>query len=137
MSEPFIFIGTYTFKEGKVEDYKKGVQQFCEFIEANEPRMIAFNVYTNEEDTEVSIVQVHPDAESMLFHMSLISEHIEASGDVFDYDAPASTQVFGPPGGGVLEMIKRFSKPGFELKVKPNHLGGFTRSAADRAPAAS
>jgi hypothetical protein len=43
MSEPFIFIATDSLKDGKPEDERKRVPELCEFIEANEPRLIAFN----------------------------------------------------------------------------------------------
>ena len=45
MSEPFIFIGTHTIKEGKLEDFKKSCGELLEVVEANEPRLIAFNLY--------------------------------------------------------------------------------------------
>ena len=39
-----------------------------------EPRVIAFNIYVNDEGTEVTGVQVHPDAASMEFHMQVLRE---------------------------------------------------------------
>jgi hypothetical protein len=42
------------------------------FIDANEPRLIAFNEYVNEDHSEVTVVQVHPDAASLEFHMGII-----------------------------------------------------------------
>ena len=63
---PFIFIGTHTLKQGKFDDFAANCAALAELVEAEEPRMIAFNVYANEDGTEVSVVQVHPDAESML-----------------------------------------------------------------------
>ena len=33
---------------------------------------MAFNEYANEEGTEVAVVQVHPDADSMAFHMKRV-----------------------------------------------------------------
>jgi hypothetical protein len=47
------------------------VPDLIDFIQANEPRLIAFNEYANGEGTGVAVVQVHPDAESMVFHMEL------------------------------------------------------------------
>jgi hypothetical protein len=64
MSEPFIYIGTYKLKEGKLEAFKQTCGGLAESIESNEPRMIAFNVDSNEEGTEASVARVHPDAES-------------------------------------------------------------------------
>ena len=74
MAEPFIFIGTYTVKEGKLEDFKQHFQEFCAFIEENEPRLIHFALYISEDGTEMSVVQVHPDEDSMAFHMQVAGE---------------------------------------------------------------
>ena len=76
MSEPFIFIGTHTLREGKLEGFKKACRELVEVVEATEPRLIAFNIYVNEDGTEATIVQVHPDPDSMLFHMQVAREHI-------------------------------------------------------------
>ena len=56
-----------------------------EVVEAEEPRLLAFNGYGSEVGSEVSVVQVHPDPESMLFHMQVAREHIErATGELLD-----------------------------------------------------
>ena len=70
MAGPFIFIAINRLKPGKLEDEKKRVPDLVDFIQANEPRLIAFNEYASEDDTEVAVVQVHPDADSMAFHMA-------------------------------------------------------------------
>ena len=49
MAEPFIFIGTHTVKEGKLEGFKQHVHEFCKFVEAQEPRLIHFKFYFNED----------------------------------------------------------------------------------------
>jgi hypothetical protein len=63
MSGPFIFIATNRLKPGKLDDERARVPGLVDFIEANEPRLIAFNEYVNEEGTEVAVVQVHRDAD--------------------------------------------------------------------------
>jgi hypothetical protein len=137
MSESFIYIGTYKLKEGQLEAFKQTCGELVEFIEANEPRMVAFNIYANEEGTEVSVVQVHPDADSMLFHMQLLQEHIASAYDEDSaLEVTTSNQIFGTPSEAVLEMIREFD-PGVLLIVKPHPLGGFTRSAAKLAGSAS
>lgn len=69
MSAPFIYIGTYRLKEGKLEAFKQMCGGLAEFVESHEPRVIAFSVYGSDDGNEASVVQVHPDADSMLFHM--------------------------------------------------------------------
>jgi hypothetical protein len=45
MPGPFIFIATNRLKEGKLEREKKRVPGLIDVIQANEPRLIAFNEY--------------------------------------------------------------------------------------------
>jgi hypothetical protein len=136
MSEPFIFIGTHRLKAGKLEAARGMNDWLTELVESNEPRMIAFNAYANEEGTELSVVQIHPDADSMLFHMQLLSKHITGA---YEDEGPlaetTSIQLYGNPGETVLGMIEQFN-PGVPLIVKPHGLGGFTRSAAEHTASA-
>jgi hypothetical protein len=126
MTCPFIFIATNRLKEGRLESEKTRLPDLVDFIQANEPRLIAFNEYANEEGTEVAVVQVHPDAESMLFHMKLIAER--AAGAYADtIEATTNIQVFGVPGAEVADMLRRQAGAGVPLSVKPHFLGGFTR----------
>src|SRR5258708_4785813 len=103
MSEPFIFIATNRLKEGKLEEEKRRVPGLSEFIEANEPRLIAFNEYVNEDGTEVGVVQVHPDAASMEFHMTVVRERAERAY-AETLDATTSIQVYGTPSDAIVEM---------------------------------
>jgi hypothetical protein len=92
MSGPFIFIATNRLKEGRFEDERKRVPQLCDFIEANEPRLIAFNEYASEDGTEVGVVQVHPDAASMEFHTGVVADRA-ARAYAETLDATTSIQV--------------------------------------------
>ena len=49
MSGPFIFIATNRLKPRALEAEKRRVPQLCDFIEANEPRLIAFNEYVDDD----------------------------------------------------------------------------------------
>ena len=134
MAEPFIFIGTYTIKEGKRDDFTRYWREFVEFVEANEPRLISFNAYLNDAGNEVSVVQVHPDVDSMEFHMKLIREHVERAAMDYLGDT-VSTHIYGAVSDSALEAMLQLGSSG--LNVKPQGIGGFTRSAAERTSAAS
>ena len=102
MSGPFIFIATNRLKPGKLADERKRVPGLVDFVEANEPRLVAFNEYVNDDGTEVAVVQLHRDAESMAFHMELIAERAVAAYAA-TVEATTSIQVFGTPSKAVLE----------------------------------
>ena len=126
MSGPFIFIATNRLKPGKLGDERVRVPGLVELVEANEPRLLAFNEYVDEEGTEVAVVQVHPDADSMAFHMEVVAERA-AAAYAETVEATTGIEVFGAPSDAVLEMLRRQAGAGVPLRVKPLHLGGFVR----------
>ena len=75
MPSPFIFIATNRLKAGQLERERRRVPGLVEFIEASEPRLIAFNEYVNDAGDEVTVVQIHPDASSMEAHMEIVRIH--------------------------------------------------------------
>jgi quinol monooxygenase YgiN len=44
MAQPFIFISTFRLKQGKLDAFKEMSQGLVEFVESNEPGVIAFNL---------------------------------------------------------------------------------------------
>ena len=126
MSGPLIFIATNRLKQGRLEEERTRVPDLCDFIETNEPRLMAFNEYANEEGTEVGVVQVHPDADSCEFHLGVVRERAErAYGQTLE--GTTSIQVYGTPSDAIMEMLRQQAGSGVALSVMPYHLGGFTR----------
>jgi len=95
MRAPFIFVGTHRVKPGKREEFTKYFTELCVgVVEPNEPRLHSFFGYATPGSDVVTVVQVHPDADSMATHMTLIMEHISES--YADYLEPGSTvQIYG------------------------------------------
>jgi hypothetical protein len=52
VSEPLIFVFNVALQEGMFEDYKAYAAELIEFIEKNEPRLISFEIYANDEGTK-------------------------------------------------------------------------------------
>jgi len=128
MVEPFIFIAVNRLRPGKLEDERRRVPGLAAFIEENEPRILAFNEYADEEGSEVGVVQVHPDAASMEFHMDVVSERAQRAY-AETLDATTSIQVYGTPSDRILEMLRRQAGAGVPMTIRPHRLGGFNRPA--------
>ncbi|HUC27457.1 MAG TPA: hypothetical protein VMA73_32585 [Streptosporangiaceae bacterium] len=126
MPGPLIFIATNRLRPGRFGAEQERVPELSRFIEENEPQLIAFNEYVNELLSEVAVVQVHPDAASLEYHMSRISDRIR---DAYAQTLEATTrlQVFGMPTGNILRMLDQLAGSGVPLNIYPHHLGGFTR----------
>ena len=127
MSGPFIWVGTYKIKPGKVDEAKKRVRELADLVEANEPRLIAFNFYLDEHAERLTCVQVHPDAASMEFHLDVIADHLSTAGEWLD--RPEATEAYGTPPEGLIEGERRWIDPD-ALRLLPSHEAGFVRSSA-------
>jgi hypothetical protein len=125
MAGPFIFINSFAIKEGKLEELRQFLGEFFRLIEANEPRLLAINAYVNEDGTEVSFVQVHPDAASLEHHQRVTHEHTQRSRQVLG--ATTSIGLYGKPSDLVLKRTRQHAASGVAVAVNPEHLGGFTR----------
>jgi hypothetical protein len=127
MAGPFIFIATNRLRDGRFDAEQQRVPGLSSFIEAHEPRLIAFNEYVNEGHSEVTVVQVHPDAASMEFHMGVVGDRArEAYAQTLE--ATTGIQVFGTPTENILRMLRQQAGSGVPLSIYPRHLGGFTRA---------
>jgi len=130
MSKPFVYVGTWTIKPGKLEEAKKWLAEHADLIETNEPRLIAFHVYFNEEGTTASVVQVHPDSTSMEFHMELIAKHMGAAFEIID--TILSEQYFGDMSESLAKTLAQYESPDVAVTKMPLFQAGFTRSNAAR-----
>lgn len=128
MGGPFTYIGTYRIQDGKLEETRRRLAELVDLVETNEPRLIAFNVYLDEEGRRASVVQVHPDADSMAFHIGVVSEHLSSA---FDYlESTESEQFYGAPSDSLAAALQRFAQPDVPVTLMPRHEVGFTRTNA-------
>jgi hypothetical protein len=126
MVEPFIFIQTAPIKEGRLEGYQQDFKETTELVEAEEPRVLHFACYINEEGTEQTVIQVHPDAESMRFHMQVAAEHIRERGPRNLDFSKMRIEVYGTPTEPVLELMRELSGSGVPITTK-TLAAGFSR----------
>jgi hypothetical protein len=105
MGEPFIFTGTYGIREGKLEMAKQALGSLVEHVHAHEPRLQHFGFYFDDESSEVTCVQVHPDSESMQEHLRVISGYLQNAAEFLDF-TNLRTHVYGIPSDDLLATLR-------------------------------
>ncbi|MDQ4059429.1 MAG: hypothetical protein M3124_09940, partial [Actinomycetota bacterium] len=126
MTEPFIHVGTYAIKPGKTEEARKRIAELVDFVETNEPRMIAFHCFLDEEGTKLTVAQVHPDSASMEFHLQVNAKHFTTA---FDYlESQMSDQYYGAISETLAAELAKWDDPNVAVTRMPIHEGGFTRT---------
>lgn len=128
MTAPLIVVSTLRVKESKLEEIRRYYKKILEIVERNEPQLIAFHGFLNEEGTEMTSIQVHPDRASMDFHMQVLRDNWDESFSEYGQMLEMSTiAYYGSPPESALQMDEQ---GGWRVSRKPVHIAGFTRSAA-------
>lgn len=135
MSAPLISITTASIKEGKLDDFKQFTERLVASFEAREPQIIAFNVFLNEDETEMTSIQVHPTPASMDSHREVLKqvlgEDMAEWVERADFLEIKHIEIYGSPSEALLKDDQPWVDSGAITRmIKPVHVAGFTRSPA-------
>ena len=104
MRDPIVFVDSSEIREGKIEELRRAVAELAEFVEANETGTISYQVFFGDGDRQMTVLQIHPDSESM-------ERHMEVAGPVFakfaDLLALRTIDIYGSPSEKVVEQLRR------------------------------
>ena len=129
-----MYVDTSDVREGALEELKPAMKELVDFVQANEPRIIAYNVYLSDDGSRMTVVHVHPDSESLEYHM-------EVAGPVFrrfvELVTLSSIHIYGEPSEKVLRQSHEKARMlGRDAVVVDSPHAGFTRLAASPGPEA-
>lgn len=118
MAEPLIFINTYRVTPGKEEAYLEAFQEVADIVEAGEPKMLYLAEHVSEDGATATTVQVHADADNLLFHMELVGQHIQRAAEYIDWSS-MSIDLYGTPSAALLEQMRQVAGTGVSVTVNP------------------
>jgi quinol monooxygenase YgiN len=104
MSEHIVYIDCSEIREGRLEELKTAMNELVELVEANEPRLITYNVYITDDSTRMTVVHVHPDSASLEFHMKVAGP---AFPKFAEFIKLLTIDVYGEPSDILLEQMRQ------------------------------
>jgi hypothetical protein len=127
MSDAILYVDASDVREGALEELKPAIERLVDFVAANEPRLIAYNVYFSEDGTRMTVASVHPDSASLEYHM-------EVAGPLFrefvELVTLSSISIYGEPSEKVLRQSQAKARLLGRAPVVVQSLhAGFTRVA--------
>lgn len=102
-SEPIVYIDHSDIREGAIAELRAGVQRLVGFIDAREPRLIAYGFYIDEEAGKMTVVAVHPDQASLELHMDIGGEEFRKLAHLLTLTA---IECYGRPSERALEQLR-------------------------------
>lgn len=103
MSAHIIYLDRSEIREGKLDEVRAALKELVDFVRTQEPQLIGYGFYLNEEGTRLTLVAIHPDSASLEFHM-------EIAGPIFgrftELIKLRSIEIYGRASEKVLEQLR-------------------------------
>jgi hypothetical protein len=103
MPGALVYVDTSEVRDGALEQLTAAIDELAEFIEANVPEVLAYNVYLSEDGSEMTVVHVHAEPSSL-------DRHLETGGPVFrkftDLLTLTSIHIYGEPSDRALQLMR-------------------------------
>jgi hypothetical protein len=135
MSDLILYVDTSDVRAGGLEELKAGMKDLTDFVEASEPRILAYNVYFNDEGTRMTVMHAHPDSASFEYHMEVAGPGFRRLANLVTLSA---IHIYGEPSEKVLKQSHEKAQMlgrGGAVVVEPL-FAGFNRFAAFAEPEA-
>jgi hypothetical protein len=122
-----LYVDTSDIREGALEELKSGMRRLTDFVEANEPQLIAYNVYFSDDGARMTVASVHPDSASLEYHL-------QVAGPLFrefvELVTLSSIHIYGEPSEKVVKQAHEKARLLGHGTVEVEHLhAGFKRVA--------
>ena len=102
MPLPIVYVDTSAIREGSHPQLEVAMRDLAAFVEANMPRVISYGFFLDQSRTEMTVVAVHPDSESLEFHIDTGAAEFRKFADLIEL---LRIDVYGAVGDGVLDRL--------------------------------
>ncbi|WP_228500369.1 hypothetical protein [Nocardioides agariphilus] len=103
-SQPIVYVDTSGVREGRLEELKVAMNDLAEFVEASEPRLLAYQVYFSEDGARMTVLHINPDSASLEFHMKVAGPKFAPIGEFINMLA---IDVYGHPDAALVEQLRQ------------------------------
>jgi quinol monooxygenase YgiN len=115
-----LFRAEFTIQEGKVEEYKKLVQDMSKAVAANEPNTIGYQFYFNRDGTKCIVYETYANSEAVFAHIASVASQTILP-KIFNVSRLSRFEVYGNPSKELQKILTTFNPETYNLFV------GFTR----------
>lgn len=128
MSGPVIYVDTSEVREGRLEDVKTGIAELAGVVEREEPRLLSYAVFLDQEERHMSVIHTHSDVASLSLHMSVAGPLFPAFTELVRL---LTIDVYGAVGPDVLARLREKAEMLGGARVRSHAFhAGFIRAPA-------
>lgn len=103
MADPLVYIDHSVVRDGKLGELESAMVELVEFVEANEPEILAYNVYFSSDGDRMTVMHTHADQTSLEFHMEVAGPKFPPIGEFIELE---SVDVYGRPSKDLVQQLR-------------------------------
>jgi hypothetical protein len=103
-SQPIVYVDTSEVRDGRLQELKAAMEDLTQFVAANEPRLLAYNVYFSDDGARMTVLHINPDSASLELHMDVAGPKFPPIGEFIDMLA---IDVYGDPDEALVERLRQ------------------------------
>ena len=111
----------FNIERGKIEEFKKLIQDMSRMVENNEPDTINYQFYINRSETKCIVHETYTNSESVLAHVTGVASKTILP-KIFNIAKLNRLDVYGNPSEDLQKVLTGFNSQIFNLSA------GFSRS---------
>ncbi|MFD1562179.1 hypothetical protein ACFR99_01155 [Haloarchaeobius amylolyticus] len=103
MTVSIVYIDRSVVRDGKFGELKPAMAELVDFVEANEPEILAYDVYFSADGDRMTVMHMHADQDSLEFHMEVAGPKFPPIGEFIDLE---SIDVYGHLREDLIERLR-------------------------------
>jgi len=104
MPQPIVYVDVSRIREGKLEGLESAMKHLAAFVESEAPCLISYGFFLDAERRQMTVVAIHPDSESLEFHLNVGGAEFQKFRDLIDL---SSINVYGAISPVALERLRQ------------------------------
>jgi hypothetical protein len=129
VSEVIVYVDRSTVRDGKLDELKLAITDLVDFVDANEPDILSYNVYFSDDSTRMTVVHTHAGSESLAYHMEVAGPKFPPIGEFIELEA---IDVYGRPSEELVHQLEeKASTLGHGRVAIHDHHDGIDRVSVD------
>jgi hypothetical protein len=129
MDQPIIYIDVSKILDGKVDELRTALIELVEFVNVNESLPFAYNFYFNQDNTQMTLIQIHPNSGSLELHLQIAGTLFQKFSKLIKME---SIDLYGNVSDKILDQLNKKAVMLGGARVQTHQLQeGFSRFGID------
>ncbi|WP_227354318.1 hypothetical protein [Haladaptatus salinisoli] len=98
-----VYVDRSTVREGKLGELKAAMTELVDFVEANEPDILSYDVYFTDDGTRMTVMHAHADSASLAYHLEVAGPEFPPIGEFIELE---TIDVYGRPDENIVREMR-------------------------------